>query len=243
MSLVRVVALAAVLLALPARAGVVIEGKEGEQAQRIVMEGQKLRMEGRDAEGKSVMIFDGGARRSVQLHPDKKSYVEFTNDDLKAMAAMAKQAQARHGAPAPAKKKDPSTRYQKTGRTESALGKRCDVYAVKDGDAAEEEMCIVPFGTFGVQKEDFTALRSFGEFTADMAGGDLDRGWADLPGVPLLAWKLEDGDRKETFRATKIEKARVPASEFAVPAGWKKEPGFTEQMRQMKEQMGGAKQE
>src|SRR5690349_8510154 len=122
MPLARVATLAALaLLAAPARAGVVIEGKDGDQTQRIAMEGQKLRMEGRDQEGKSVMLFDGAARRSVQLHPDKKSYLEFTSEDLQAMSAMVKDAQAKHGAPAKGKKPD-GARYQKTGRTDQALG-------------------------------------------------------------------------------------------------------------------------
>ena len=47
----------AVLVAAPltASAGVVIEGKEGEDTSRILLEGQKLRMES----GSGVMIFDG----------------------------------------------------------------------------------------------------------------------------------------------------------------------------------------
>jgi hypothetical protein len=233
-------ALAVLALALPARAGVVIEGKGGDEMQRIVMEGTKLRMEGKDQAGKSVLIYDGDAKRSIQLHPEQKSYLEFTTDDLKKMAALAKEAREKSGAAAP--KAKTATRYEKTDRTDQALGKSCNVYAVKD-DGASEEMCIVPFGTFGVQKQDFAALRAFGDFAADMAGGDVDRSWSDLPGVPVITWRLEGGERHETFRATRIEKAKVAASEFAVPPGWTKEPGFAEQMEALQKQgaEGGAK--
>jgi hypothetical protein len=241
MPVARLAVLVVLAFALPARAGVVIEGKEGDEMQRIVMEGSKLRMEGKDQEGKSVMIYDGDAKRSVQLHPEKKSYLEFTKDDLKKMAAMMKEAREKQGAP-PAKKPKDAIRYEKTGRTDQALGKRCDVYAVKGEDGSkEEEMCIVPFGTFGVQKQDFAALRAFGDFAADLAGGESDRGWADLPGVPVASWRLEAGERRESFRASRIEKAKVPASEFAVPAGWTKEPGFAEQMEAVQKQMGAQK--
>jgi hypothetical protein len=44
---------------------------------------------------------------------------------------------------------------------------------------------------------------------------------------------MEGGQRRETFRATKVEKRAVPASEFAAPAGWKRNPGFAEQMKQL----------
>jgi hypothetical protein len=247
MPIVRLAApavLAALFLAvtLPARAAVVIEGKDGDETQRIVMEGSKLRMEGKDQEGKSVMIYDGDAKRSVQLHPDKKSYLEFTQSDLKKMAAMVKDAREKQGATTPNKAREP-THYEKTGRTDQALGKKCDVYAVKDdGKSKDEEMCIVPFGTFGVQKQDFAALRAFGDFAADLAGGgEVDRSWADLPGVPVASWRLEGGERRESFRATRIEKVKVPASEFAVPPGWTKEPGFSEQMEALQKQMGGEK--
>jgi hypothetical protein len=235
------VALAPLSLALPARAGVVIEGKDGGEMQRIVMDGSKLRMEGKDQAGKSVLIYDGDAKRSIQLHPEQKSYLEFTSDDLKKMAAMAKEAREKAGAAEPKKEKR-ATRYEKTARTDKALGKRCDVYEVKE-DGASEEMCIVPFGTFGVQKQDFAALRAFGDFAADMAGGDVDRSWSELPGVPVISWRLEGGERHESFRATRIEKVKVPASEFAVPAGFTKEPGFAEQMEALQKQMGegGAK--
>jgi hypothetical protein len=227
-------ALALLLVAaapLPALAGVAIEGKDDDDTSRILMEGQKLRMES-GKEG-HAMIFDGATGRSVQLDPEEKTYVEFTKDDLAKMRAMV--AQSGRG-----KDQKPfSVRYEKTGRTDEALGKRCDVYrVVQSADPGDqEEMCIAPFGSFGVAKADFEPLRKFGELMSQMGGGEVDRSWADLPGVPLVTWDLDDGQRKEEFRATKIEKRSIPASEFTVPAGWKKGPGFAEQMKDMEQQM------
>jgi hypothetical protein len=230
------IALAAAALALlstgSARAGVVIEGTDDGETQRFVMDGQKLRLEsGKQGE---AMIFDGAKKTSVQLDPANKTYTEFTNEDLAAIQAMAKTSGVG--------KKVRSTRYEKTGKTDKALGKSCDVYRVVEsgGEPGEEQdeqtVCLAPFGTFGISRADFAPFTAFGDYASQLAGGEIDRGWADIPGVPLIAWEKEDGETKETFRATKVEKKSVPASEFAVPAGWKKGPGFAEQMRQMKQQ-------
>jgi hypothetical protein len=195
----------------PAAAGVVIEGtdaSEDSKTVRFVMDGQKLRMDTNG--GAQAMIFDGATKRSVQLDAASKSYTEFTKDDIAKMKAMMAQAGVQQGAGA-AKKR--TIRYEKTGKTDRALGKSCDVYRVVDPDGtSDEEMCVAPYGSFGVDR-------------------------ADLAGLPLLAWDEEDGQRRETFRATKIEKRSVPGSEFSVPAGWKKNPGFAEQMEQMQQQL------
>jgi hypothetical protein len=212
-----------------AQGGVVIEGKDGDETQRILLEGQKMRME--TGKGGEAMIFDGATKRSVQLDPENKTYVEFTKEDLAKMNAMV--AQSGQAKPRSVTK----VKYEKTGKTDKALGKSCDVYRVVHGDKPEdqEEMCVAPFGSFGVDRSDFAAFHAFGDFASSMGGGELDAGWADIPGVPLITWDLEGGERKEDFRATKIEKRSIPASEFAVPAGWKKGPGFAEQMQQMEE--------
>jgi hypothetical protein len=233
----------------PAFAGVIIEGSEldgeSKKTSRFLMEGQKLRME--TAEG-DAMIFDGATHQSVQLDPANKTYTEFTKEDVAKMKAMMEQARAAGasagaGAPAP-KKKAGTIRYEKTGKTDSALGKGCDVYRIRGEDGEiDEEMCLAPWGSFGVQRADFAGFRAFGEFASDMSGGEVQRDWADLPGIPLIAWDKEGEERKESFRATKIEKRSIPASQFAVPAGWTKNPGFAEQMRQMEQQLkpgGGA---
>jgi hypothetical protein len=244
--------LALVVLALAASsralAGVVIEGSEldgkEQKTSRFLMEGQKLRVETADGD---AMIFDGATKQSVQLDPSEKSYTEFTPEDVAKMKAMMEQARAAGasaGAGAPVVKKVGKIRYEKTGKTDKALGKGCDVYRVLGADGQiDEEMCLAPWGAFGVDRADFAGFRAFGEFASDMSGGEVQRDWADLPGIPLIAWDKEGEARTESFRATKIEKRSIPASEFSVPAGWKKNPGFAEQMRQMEQQMkqgGGA---
>jgi hypothetical protein len=237
MPFARLVAAAIALLAASSgRAGVVIEGKDGDETQRFVMDGQKIRID--SGKGGEAMIYDGASQTSVQLDPETKTYTEFTKEDIAQIQAMTQGAA----------KKVRTTRYEKTGKTSTALGKPCDVYRVvetgKDpGDDEEQTMCLAPFAAFGMTRSDFAPFLAFGDFASQLSGGELEQSWADLPGVPLIAWETEDGETRESFRATKVEKRSVPASEFSVPAGWKKGPGIAEQMRQMKElqPQGGAK--
>jgi hypothetical protein len=226
MSLARL-AIAGLVLApaLGARAGVLIEGVGGETPHRILMDGPRVRIE---TVGSHALVFDGGAKRSLQLDLANKTYSELTKDDLAQITAMRRQTDA--AAPAPPKSR--ATRFEKTGRTEQALGRRCDVYRVVESDGTRsDEMCVAPFGSFGVERADLGGFRALEEFAHRLSGGDLHKDWADLPGVPLISWELEDGAPRETFRATKVEKRAIPASEFAAPPGWKRNPGLAEQMK------------
>lgn len=219
---------AALLLAAPAAAlaGVVIEGKDDETPQRIVMEGEKLRIE---SLGKHALIFDGASKRTVQVDIEGKTYTEFTSDDFAKMKAFMQRSGAAQ------ETKVPATAFERTGRSEQALGKRCDVYrVVQDGeDEGQDELCVAPFGAFGVDKSDFSGFRAMAAMASDLSGGSQNQSWGELPGVPLIAWEVEDGQRRETFRASKVEKRRVPASEFTVPAGFQRMPGISEQMKQL----------
>jgi hypothetical protein len=227
-------------------AGVVIEGTGSDggskQTQRFLMDGQKLRVETNG--GAQAMIFDGATKRSVQLDAKSRSYTEFTKEDVAKMKAMMEQARAagaNAGAGAPAPKKPGTIRYEKTGKTDRALGESCDVYRVLAADGEiDEELCLAPWGAFGVDRSDFAGFRAFGEFASDLSGGEVQRDWADLPGIPLIAWEKDGEERTESFRATKIEKRSILASEFTVPAGWKKNPGLAEQLRQTEQKQGGA---
>jgi hypothetical protein len=230
------IALAVLAIATASRvsAGVVIEGTggDGEEKgrQRFLMEGHKLRVDSRD--GENAMIFDGATKRMIQLDAKERSYLEITQDDAAKLKAM----RAQIGAAAA--KKPLSRRYEKAGRSDSALGKSCDVYRVVLGEGrSEEELCVAPFGTFGVERSDFESFRAFGQYASDVSGGAVERDWADLPGVPLIAWHTSGGARRESFRATKVEKRSIAATEFSVPAGWTRKPGVAEQLEQLEQHL------
>jgi hypothetical protein len=206
--LARLAVAALVLAASPAaRAGVLIEGTDGETPYRILTDGPRVRLE---IVGSHATVFDGAARRSLQLDLANETYAELSADDL-----------ARIAAAAPPRPR--AARFERTRRTE-ALGRRCDVYRLVEGDGARTETCVAPFGSFGVERADLAGFRPLGELASEMTGVALVRNWADLPGVPLISWELEDGVPRETFRATKLEKRAIPASEFTAPAGWKRNP-------------------
>jgi hypothetical protein len=222
--------------ALSAHAGVVIEGSRDGDVQSVVMDGKKLRMEsrGKGAEDRAVMIYDGDAQKIVQLKAASRTYSEWTQADMDRMGAQLKQSLAQlppeHRAQAEAalnRGARGKARWEKTPKTESSAGQRCDVYQVRKGDEDLEEVCVAPFGSFGVSKADVAALGAFETFlqqaTMAAGGGGFEGSWGDVPGIPLVTWKLEGGERRETFRASKVAKTAVPASQFTAPAGWTKE--------------------
>jgi hypothetical protein len=230
------VALAALAVAAASRvaAGVAIEGTDGDGeekgALRFLVEGQKLRMEMQG--GAHAVIFDGATKRMIQLDAKDRSYLEITEDDMAKVKAL----RAQGGAAST--KQAPPRRYEKAGKTDAALGKSCDVYRVVVGERREEEeLCVAPFGTFGVERSDFEGFRAFARYASDASGGSVERDWAELPGVPLIAWSTNGGARRESFRATKVEKRSIAASEFAVPAGWTRRPGIADQLEQLQHRM------
>jgi hypothetical protein len=212
------------------RAGVLIEGtssdRESKGPERFLVEGQRVRIESKG--GEHAAIFDGASKRMIQLDAPNRSYTEITEADMAKIRAMMAE---RSGAP---ERKPLSRRYEKTGKTDKALGNSCDVYrAVGSDGQSHEELCVAPFGTFGVQRSDFEGFRALGLYASSLAGRDGESSWADLPGVPLIAWRTRGGAREESFRATKVEKRSIPASEFSAPAGWTKKPGPAEQLEQL----------
>jgi hypothetical protein len=207
-----------------ARAGVLIEGAGGETPYRILTDGPRVRLE----VGSQATVFDGAARRSLVLDLANETYTELSPAGDRAQTAAARE-QAGAAASAPARARE--ARFERVRRTE-ALGRRCDVYRLVEGDGVRTETCVAAFGSFGVERADLAAFRPLGELASELTGVALVRNWADLPGVPLVAWELEDGVPRETFRATKLEKRAIPASEFTAPPGWTRSPGRAEQMKQ-----------
>lgn len=118
--------------------------------------------------------------------------------------------------------KDPD--IQKTGRTETILGYKCDEYVTKDKKTTTEIWLAEGLGAFMGLGDN-----SGGGGMGGMFGGGKSKAatWEEKfkgkPGFPLRV-VTRDAKTKETFRmeATKIEPGALPASLFQPPAGWEK---------------------
>jgi len=110
---------------------------------------------------------------------------------------------------------------EKTGRTETILGYKCDEYLAKDRDVVTEIWVAEGLGSF-------MGLGSGGSPMGGMMGGKKrGSGWEEKfkgkPGFPLRVVS-RDAKKRETFRmeATKVQPGSLPASLFQAPAGWQK---------------------
>jgi hypothetical protein len=230
--------LAVLLLPLAARAGLVIEGTEAGVASTTVLEGKRLRIEVAGREG--AMIWDGDARKILYLEPGEKQYREITEGEAKAASAEAEknlaqmppeirarlEQQMRGSRKTGAK---PVVKWERTGKTDAALGRSCDVYRQLVDGKLEGEACLIPFAALKVEPADLAALESFAQYMQALSpvGGSQSAEWTELtkaPGFPVITWEFEDGKRTEQFRATKVERKVVGADQFQVPAGFKKVP-------------------
>jgi hypothetical protein len=161
------------------------------------------------AEGKAfAMIMDLKKLEMTMLMEEQKMYMVMPMK------------QTIEKAVANAEIKDPD--IQKTGRTETILGYKCDEYITKDKNTTTEVWIAHGLGAFMGMGES-----GGGGGMGAMFGKKKASGWEEKfkgkPGFPLRVIS-RDGKGKETFRmeATKIEPGALPASLFQPPAGWQK---------------------
>lgn len=117
---------------------------------------------------------------------------------------------------------------EKTGRTETILGYKCDEYIAKDRDTITEIWVAEGLGSFmGLGSGE---SGGGGGGLGGLLGGGKKRGagWEEKfkgkPGFPLRVVSREIKKQRETFKmeATKIQPGSLPASLFQAPAGWQK---------------------
>ena len=180
-------AVLAVALSLPARAGVVLQYEDDEKKQTTLeLEGKKFRStsEGGRHDGNSI-IFDGDKHVFYSLDDKDKSYRRMDEASGAAMATNIKEAMERAKAKmtpeqqakmeaflAKQKKSQgdqapPTHRswtFERAGGSQKIAGYSCDNYRVLRDGKLESEGCFVPWGAGPFRKDDFQAFEELGRF-------------------------------------------------------------------------------
>ncbi len=216
--LLRLFAVGSLLTATLAHAAGAFEGKVSLAISAGKGQSQQLDYSIRDTAMRIDMTAEGQTFSSIMdmkklemmiLMPSEKMYMVMALKDTVEKAA--KQA----------KGKEPD--IEKTGRTETILGYKCDEYVTKDKKTTTEIWIAEGLGTFmGMGNNSGGGMG--GMFGGKKKAADSwEEKFKGKPGFPLRVVS-RDAKNKETFRmeATKIEPGSLPASLFQPPAGWQK---------------------
>lgn len=169
------------------------DGKTSELA--YMVKGGKIRFDvaGRGGE-KMAIIVDPAEKKSLMVMFSQKMYME---QEFGA------------GAEAAAEKAKPA-KVERTGKTETIAGYKCEHVTVTESDGSTSDVCeTTGLGTFRMPQ------------SGGRGGPPKELGWQaalDKGGFPL---KVQKGD-KVTLEVTKIEKKTLDAALFAPPEGFQK---------------------
>lgn len=123
-----------------------------------------------------------------------------------------------------AEMKDPN--IEKTGRTDTILGYKCEEYISKDKNTTTEIWIAEGLGTFMGMGNNQAGGGGMGAMFGggkSKAASSWEEKFKGKPGFPLRV-VTTDSKSKETFRmeATKIQPGSLPASLFVPPAGFER---------------------
>lgn len=239
------------------RAGVIIgfesPSKENAAPSRFTLEGKKLRAQ--DPKG-GVMIFDGDQQTLWTIDQKKERYTEVTEADANRIHEMQQQMEqqmkdrlkalppdqrkemeerldAMKGKPAEA----PKLTFEPNGETKKTKnGFSCKPYRVLGDGKPIEEACFIPWKETGLSADDFRAFDALDQFFRKLGGGkgnQQNRIFADLlqsPGIPAhVAMINPDGTLGAEQDLVILKKENIPADQFSLPPGLKKESLFGKQ--------------
>jgi hypothetical protein len=181
-------------------------GKGKPQTLNYSIKQDAMRIEIMSNDGQSfASIMDMKKLEMIMLMPKEKMYMVMPMK------------QTIEKASASADIKDPN--IEKTGRTETILGYKCDEYVTREKNNTTEIWLAEGLGSF-MGMGDNSGGGMFGKKKASASWEEKFKG---KPGFPLRV-VTRDGKSKETFRmeATKIEPGSLPTSLFQPPSGWEK---------------------
>ncbi|HVR61255.1 MAG TPA: DUF4412 domain-containing protein [Polyangia bacterium] len=129
----------------------------------------------------------------------------------------------------PAKPVKHTFKFESLGQKKTVNGMSCQMYKVLRDGKAHEEDCISPWSAGLLKKDDVEGLRKFGEEMVSnmgMTDGHARQAFDGIdqyPGVPISRVALnDDGSRGDEDQVKSITRGSIPASRFAVPAGYTK---------------------
>jgi hypothetical protein len=243
-------AIACVLLPFRAQAGLTINTQRGsDPVATLYVEGDHFKADEPKHEKASTVIIDAKAKTVTVVDATKHTYTVMTDEDRKRMRAqmdaMRAQMQERMKNMPPAQRarmesmmgpagagqagKTHDWKFDSMGQKRTINGFACDMYRVSEDGQVREEQCVSPWSAGLVKKTDFAGIQQFAEAMMDEFGGARARSGSifsrmeKAPGIPISRVPIEaNGQRGEEDQIKSIKRGAVPASVFAVPAGYTK---------------------
>jgi len=180
-----------------ARAAVTVVMQRGtDPATTLYLDGDHTRVENPDKVQSGAVLIDGATKRLDVINDRDKTYMELTQEDMKAalarfqamkpqleeamknmppeqrkliqdkLAAMGAGA-GQGGKPA----EPPEYKFDKLGEKKTINGIPCEMYRVLEDGKPREEDCLSPWSAGLIQKSDLEGIRKFGEEMAKSFGG------------------------------------------------------------------------
>jgi hypothetical protein len=120
--------------------------------------------------------------------------------------------------------------YAKTGQMKTVASGRCEVYGKTVNGRKQEELCVAPISSVGLDDADFRVLALFTTFMGPLATSPVAPradyfNWAEMnkaigfSGIPLESSLLNNGQPALLDTMHKIGRTTIAADAFDLPAG------------------------
>lgn len=247
----RLASIAVFALAFAARAGLTVQMQQEGRLQTIATEGNRMRIDNADNEAR-ILIFDGDKKVLITIDPQKRTYAEITEADVRKagermrqqMEKMRAEAEKQIASLPPEQRKQmeqmlqrgvngmpiadfPEAKYQPTGQRKTIAGIACQVYRVTREGLYTHEECLIPWGS-QLKKEDLKAFESFSDFMSLAFSGKeharFRQGFEEIMPAPGFPVQIVDvGEGRQVQEELKrLSRGGVPAEMFKTPAGFTK---------------------